>query len=220
MKGMGRPLAASLLPLAALLASSAGAAARTAQAAADIAAEAIRRLDLQTDLPRQKEPLSWNWRIPLPRELFWGAVILAGVLLLYFFVKDVLPGLLPVRRGAWADGEGVAAAGTEVASEAAALAAEDLARQGRFVEAMHVLLLQSLAEIRRRRGESFAQSQTSREILRSVRLSETGRAALRDIVARVERSYFGDHPAGAAEYRSCRDSFDLLTAALDGDARA
>ena len=37
-------------------------------------------------------------------------------------------------------------------------AADELAAQGRFVEAMHVLLLQALADIRRRLDEEFADS--------------------------------------------------------------
>ncbi len=46
-------------------------------------------------------------------------------------------------------------------------AADELAAEGRFVEAMHVLLLQALADMRRRLDEQFADSLTSREILRA-----------------------------------------------------
>ena len=49
--------------------------------------------------------------------------------------------------------------------------------------------------------EQFADSLTSREILRSTRLSDAGRASLRDIVNRVEWTYFGEHPAALAGLR-------------------
>ncbi|HXZ01068.1 MAG TPA: DUF4129 domain-containing protein [Stellaceae bacterium] len=208
---MARPgIGLSLALAAALLANAAAAATRTAEEVARTAAEAIRGLDLQLDLPREPEPVSWH--IPLPPELVVGTVILGALLLLYFFVKEVIPGLMLSSAGAdWEEGGGE---GGPSAPEEAVIAAEDLARQGRFVEAMHALLLQALAEIRRRRDQAFAESLTSREILRRVRLSEEGEASLRDIVARVEWSYFGAHPAGPDDYRQCRGSFDRLAAAL------
>jgi hypothetical protein len=98
--------------------------------------------------------------------------------------------------------------------------ADELARQGRFVEAMHTLLLQSLADIRLRLDERFADSLTSREILRSARLPERGRAPLREIIARVEWTYFGEHPAEAADYQACRQRFGELAEALHGEVPA
>jgi len=193
------------------------AAAETAQQIGQVARDAIRRLDLQLDLPHEPEPRSWNWHIPLPRELFWGAVILAALVLLYLLVTQVLPGL---ALGPRADREENAEAGPTgaAAPEAVVAAADELAQQGRFAEAMHALLLHSFAEIRRRRGAGFAPSLTSREILRRVGLSDAARAALGDIVGRVERSHFGEHPAGPMDYRACRSSFDRLGAALASEA--
>jgi hypothetical protein len=111
--------------------------------------------------------------------------------------------------------------GGKAGSPAAALgAADEFAAQGRFVEAMHVLLLQGLAAIRAGLDEEFADSLTSREILRRARLSDPGRASLRDIVNRVEWTYFGQYPAALADYQACRASFNTLTQALHGDAPA
>jgi hypothetical protein len=98
------------------------------------------------------------------------------------------------------------------------VAADELAQQGRFVDAMHVLLLQGLADIRRHLDEQFADSLTSREILRSTKLSDQGRVSLRDIITRVEWTYFGEHPAGSSDYAACRDSFNALARALHGTA--
>ena len=202
----------------AIAASVAAAAAETREEIGKAAAEAIGRLDLQLDLPHAPEVVSW--RIPVPPELVWGTLILGALLLLYFFVKEVIPGLTLSPRGDDWDESASAREGGARPPEEAAVAAEELARQGRFVEAMHVLLLQALADIRRRHDQAFAESLTSREILRHVRLPEPGQASLRDIVARVEWSYFGEHPAGPDDYQGCRDSFDRLTAALHGPAGA
>jgi hypothetical protein len=97
-------------------------------------------------------------------------------------------------------------------------AADQLSRYGRFVEAMHMLLLQSLAEIRQRLGVQFADSLTSREILRGTTLSPQGRASLREIVAAVEWTYFGGYPAEMRDYAACRRSFENLRRALAGGA--
>src|ERR1051326_5541472 len=91
-----------------------------------------------------------------------------------------------------------------------------LAAQGRFAEAMHVLLLHALAVIRRRLDEPFADSMTSREILRSRQLPDSLRAPLREVVGRVEWSYFGEHPAADDDYAACRASFAALAQALHG----
>lgn len=96
--------------------------------------------------------------------------------------------------------------------------ADDLARQGLFVEAMHVLLLRSVNEMRRRLDVSIAASLTSREILSRVGLSPEGRRLFADIIGRVEISYFGFHQPGADEYAACRRSFEELTGAMRREA--
>ena len=109
----------------------------------------------------------------------------------------------------------------KVSSETDALAAADrLSREGSFVEAMHVLLLHSLAEIRRQLGEQFADSLTSREIVRAARITGGARTALRDIVGAVERTYFGAYPAEAGDYATCRQNFATLQQALRSGAPA
>jgi hypothetical protein len=114
----------------------------------------------------------------------------------------------------WSDDAEAAAELEAGAPEAVAAAADDLARQGRFSEAMHALLLQSLADVRSRLDEQFADSLTSREILRSTKLPGEGREPLREIIARVERTYFGEYAAGPQDYRACRDRFAELERVL------
>jgi hypothetical protein len=213
------PLAAAVLAMAARSA--------YAQAAADAqkaATEAIRRLDLQTELPHGVEPdvaRFFSWHIKLPSEIsliLWTAIFCAALFLLYLFVIHARGDLFARWRLA-SEGAGDAATGGTHRPQAPAeamITADELARQGRFVEAMHTLLLQSLADMRQRLDEQFADSLTSREILRSSRLPDNGRASLREIIAHVEWTYFGHHPAGAADYQVCREKFSELSQALHG----
>lgn len=207
------------LATAALLAGSGGRLmAQTPQQVQSVTQEVIRRLDLQTNLPREPEPRPVTLR--LPAEVLWVVVVIALGVLLYAF-RDLLPGLARLRQGgAWSDAAAMPDGSDGRSPTAVMGAADDLAAQGRFVEAMHVLLLQGLSDIRERLAEQFADSLTSREILRRAQLSAEGRTSLQDIIHRVEWTYFGEHPAALVDYQACRASFDALARALHGSAAA
>jgi len=192
-------------------------AAQTPEEAQTLAQQAVRRLDLQTELLRQPEP--FQWEINLPPETLWLVVIFGVGMLLYVF-RDMIPMFRIGRDAAWSGDATDAAETGRPASGVALGAADDLAAQGRYVEAMHVLLLQALAEIRARLNEPFADSLTSREILRSRQLSDGLRDPLRDVVNRVEWTYFGEHPAERNDYLACRSSFAALARSLYGSAAA
>ena len=189
-----------------------------AQTPADIA-RAVRdlpgSLDLQTEFPSLKpdevdEPGYLN--LDIARVLLWTAVI-AGAGVLAYFIRDVLPVFGVARRPRW---EGSADSPTfEVRSvnAAARAAADELAAQGRFVEAMHVLLLQGLDEMRML-DLRFADSLTSREIASQANVSASAKTALREIIQWVERAYFGDHPVDRNDYDACRRSFVALGSIL------
>ena len=178
-----------------------------------LAEQAIHRLDLQTELRREDEPQHPSYRLNLPPETVWIAVIVGVIILAYAF-RDLIPVLRAGRGGAWDEDEAASLATGPRPAEVVLEAADDLAAQGRFVEAMHVLLLQALADIRRRLDEEFADSLTSREILRSRQLSELLRRPLREVISRVEWTYFGGHSADRDDYLACRASFSTLAQAL------
>ncbi len=201
-------------PLCALAAAN-GAGRRPPEAADTAARDSIRSLDLQTEFPNDADSVKIS--IPIPEELVWLALACAAALVLYS-LRDSLPFLRRDRDERWeTPAESAGEAGRNGAIDALA-AADALSRDGRFVEAMHMLLLQSLVEIRQQLGAHFADSLTSREILRGVRLPPQGRASLRDIVAAVERTYFGGYPAAPDDYAACRQSFDSLRLAMRGGA--
>lgn len=192
-------------------------AAQTPQQVQALATQAVQRLNLQTELLRQPEPL--QWQLNLPPEVLWFVIIIAVGALLYAF-RDTLPMLRFGRNGAWSTDEAAISQAGPGAPTVALGTADDLAAQGRFVEAMHVLLLQALTEIRLRLDEQFADSMTSREILRSRHLSDELRRPLGEVVGRVEWTYFGEHPAARDDYLACRSSYSALARSLYGGAPA
>jgi hypothetical protein len=157
--------------------------------------------------------------VEIVRVLLWIAVI-AGAGVLAYFIGDVLPAFGLAGGPRWDDpGEGAGISGRGV-NQAARVAADELAAQGRFVEAMHVLLLQGLDEMRMRLDLRFADSLTSREIVIRSNAPADAKAALREIIQWVERAYFGDHPADRNDYDACRRSFLALGTALGAGGRA
>jgi hypothetical protein len=211
----GRCLFAIRCSLLAFFILGAAASAQTPQEVQKIAEQVIRRLDLQTELPRGPEPPKPVF-IKFPQELLWVVVAIGIGVLLYAF-RDMIPILRARQRGGAWSGEQEASADDGPRAPAVVLgAADELAAQGRFMEAMHVLLLQGLTDIRQRLDEQFGDSLTSREILRGTKLSEAGRAPLRDIIDRVELTYFGRRPAALPDYQACRASFNALAQALHG----
>ena len=94
--------------------------------------------------------------------------------------------------------------------------ADELAGAGSFAEAMHVLLLRSVNEMRARLASPIAASLTSREILGRLEMSHEERVIFASIVGGVEISRFGAHHPGEDEYLECRRNFDALTELLRG----
>jgi hypothetical protein len=194
-------------------------AAQAATDAGEIVRQAIRRHGIQADMPvpapRASSWLDWlkfDISADTGRILLWGAVIL-GVAVTIWSLRDSLPAFSRSRRikaGELPPGLSDPSARMEEAQ----LEADDLARRGQYGEAMHVLLLKSLAEIRLRLGTSFAVSLTSREILRKVSLPQSGSGALGAIVQSVEQTYFGGRPAGREDYLGCRQEFETLRRSL------
>jgi hypothetical protein len=210
-------LRAGLLAAAAPLIMAGQLAAQTPEQVQKAAEDAIHRLDLQTEFPRGPEPL--NWHFELPPETLWIVIAIGLGVLLYAF-RDLIPIWRAGTGGTWAADE-IALGETTPGDQAVIIeAADELAARGRFVEAMHMLLLHGLAHIRLRLDRQLSDSLTSREILHSTNLPAAARASLRDVVARVELTYFGQQPAGLADYAACRESFNALARSLYGSASA
>ena len=90
--------------------------------------------------------------------------------------------------------------------------AEELAAAGRYAEAMHCVLLAAMAMIGGGQPRKSADSLTSWELLRAAALTPPQLQALRDLVFRVERAWFGHRPAGLDDYRQVRGMFEAFSA--------
>lgn len=102
---------------------------------------------------------------------------------------------------------------------ASADGAEALAREGRFAEAIHALLLRALAELAARSGSPAASAaRTSREVLRDAGLGPEARAALSPLVAAVEWAHFGGRTAGSEDYAACAGHYRRFTDACRATA--
>ncbi len=143
--------------------------------------------------------------------LVWAAAIFAAI----FLGVTLFDGLSDRRRRtrtAFMAEEG--ATSTHRARARASLStADELAAAGRYTEAIHQLLADAVALLRRRIGAELSDALTSREIVRTVRLPEAERNALRDIVTRVEQTWFAQRLAAVDDYAAVRASFGIFTVA-------
>jgi uncharacterized protein DUF4129 len=79
--------------------------------------------------------------------------------------------------------------------------AEELARAGRYAEALGHRFLAVVLELERAEALRFHVSKTPAEYVGEVRLDESGRATFAGLVARLYRHLFGAVPCDETEYR-------------------
>jgi Domain of unknown function (DUF4129) len=91
--------------------------------------------------------------------------------------------------------------------------ADQMAAAGRYGPAMHQVWLAAVATITPTLGTPAADSLTSWELLRAVQLHAPQRQALREVVTRVDRAWFGRQPANLADYQAVRGSYQTFIAA-------
>lgn len=80
--------------------------------------------------------------------------------------------------------------------------AEELARAGRYAEALAHRFLAVVLELDRRKALRFHVSKTPAEYVGEARLNDTGRASLAGLVAQLYRHLFGAIPCDATEYEA------------------
>jgi uncharacterized protein DUF4129 len=88
--------------------------------------------------------------------------------------------------------------------------ADELARAGRYAEALAHRFVALLLELERRCALTFHPSKTPAEYVREARLDESGRASLADLVARLYRHLFGAVPCDDATYREFGAAADAV----------
>jgi hypothetical protein len=157
--------------------------------------------DYQAALPKDPAPPR-SFDLPLGpielllRILLWTALAVLVILAVSWLVRRLSGGARDVEVP---EAELPASLAIPIAS------AEALAAEGRFAEAIHALLLETLEALSR--AARLAPSLTSREIVARAALPEPARDALGGLVVAVEVSRFGGAPAGQDEYRACLSRF-------------
>lgn len=189
-----------------------------AQSTREAVGNAVERVygarDYQTEMP-QEEPVEVFQPLKIPdiaKEIIRIVLItllVVGGLLLLFFLVNAFPTLRErlKRRAAGAAQIGAMPIASDADREHLEVAlgeADRLARLGAYGEALHLLLLYCLNEMRRRFGLGLPPSLTSREILGLSALPEIRRTGLSVIVSAVEVSHFGGRPTDETTYRLCR----------------
>jgi hypothetical protein len=181
----------------------------------EMALRALEAIGAQREMPSVSVSHGFSvFRWLFARGSAIGDAVFVGLLVLCLGL--ILVAVLRARgrqRAAWQESVAVAASPTGSASPHLERA-EVFARDGRYGEAMHELLLQALADIRGQAGNSLGPSLTSREILQQARLGDLPRAALRMLIGRVEYTYFGLRSAEGSDYQASRADLDRLRQAL------
>lgn len=200
-----------LLPLAGAYAQSGGDAVREARDRV-LADDAY-----QTALPEPRElPDIEPFSIPpwLAETLYW-AILIGIAALVLFFLGNLALDLLRNRSAFKPNRErhdGTLRIETPPIERRAVdtgtlTEADRMAAEGRFSEAIHLLLLVALARLRRELGPRVAPALTGREVLRLPGLPGGTTEPLATMVQLSEINHFGGRTAAEPDYRRCRADF-------------
>ena len=148
---------------------------------------------------------------PLFRVIFWAAVVVVVAGLLYFLFGEAIRMRLGFsRKPKDKPSDDVLTDIRPDADKARSLLeeADALAREGRFAEAVHLLLFRSIEDVQERLEGGVPTSLTAREIAGLGSLPERARRALRPIIQIVENSFFGGRAVDADGWQSARRSYE------------
>lgn len=192
-------------------------------------AEKFERLhrDLLTDPSLQFQfekaeapPVPPSWLEPLIRFLeaispflsyiFWAGIAVVVGLIVYALVREVMRRLPQHTDEAAAETDIAVPEYRPAAARAHALLeeADRLAAEGRFGEAVRVLLHRSIEDMEAVFPTAIVPSMTSREISTIEHLSAHGRSTFVKIAQAVERSLFAGRPLTADVYADCRRAYE------------
>jgi hypothetical protein len=181
----------------------------------------LRQGDLQFDLAAYRPPTPPDWLKPLLDFLaslapifpyiFWGGLILGGLAILFFILRELVGLRLPrFRRRAKAASTEPDWRPTEARARTLLEEADRLAAEGRFDEAAHLILFRSIEDIDGRWPNLVRPALTSRDIAAHRGLPERARQTFGEIARVVERSFFGGAQLGAADFAFCRGVYEAF----------
>lgn len=144
---------------------------------------------------------------PVLQYVFWGGLIAGIALLAYLLLGEFLPDHL------FGKSIKVAATDWRPEPEAARALLEDadsLAAQGRFGEAVHLLLFRSIEDLSGRRPGAVRPDLTSRDIADLDVVPAEPRAAFARLAQTVERSFFGGRAVNAEVFQAARGDYQAF----------
>jgi hypothetical protein len=178
--------------------------------------------DFQFSFPTYVPPKEPEWVKALGqflhdhgRLLGWIAWIVVGALALYLLYRLAMtygPDIVKWRPGKKPEKtllqQTVTWRPTEVQARQLLKESDTLAAEGRYSEAVHLLLLRSIEDIQARRAGLLRPTLTSREIAMLRALPGPARQAFTAIANVVERGRFAALPIGADDFRRCRQEYE------------
>jgi hypothetical protein len=199
------------------VAADAGAAAEQKLAAAHQVLRQTKGLQFDFTTAHPEKPPAWAEALlrflsefaPVLKYVFWGGLALALVMIAWFIVSELMSGRIDGRMGRKSFTQG--GVRPEPARALALLEEADrLAAEGRFDEAIHVLLFRSIDDISGRRPGAVKPALTSRDIVRLAAMPDEARHAFARIAEAVERTFFGGRPAAKDDFARCRSDYETF----------
>lgn len=143
-----------------------------------------------------------GWRV-----ILWGIGIVIVVALLFALVPSLRQWIAEKLGRNRLVEEAPPWVPTERRARALLEDADALATQGRYDEAVHLLLFRSIDDIVAWRGDVVRPADTSRDIARADALPENARGVFAGIVAAVERSLFGGRALVEDDWQRARADY-------------
>jgi hypothetical protein len=149
---------------------------------------------------------------PVLMWLFWALVAAGVILIVFLIVREAMRVRWPERFGGKKKPKVEPEEWRPTAAQALALLedVDKLAAQGRFAEAVHLLLFRSIQDIQGKRPNLVRPALTSRDISGLSALPEAARRAFGGIAQVVERSHFGGRPVDKDDFAACRDAYEAF----------
>ena len=147
---------------------------------------------------------------PFLQYIFWGALALVIGAIAFAVIREIVNRRAPRRIAAAAEPPPVDLTPAPERALALRADADRLAAEGRYAEAVHLLLLRSVADIEALRPATVRPSMTSREIAGLSVLPASALAAFTRVAEVVERSFFGGRAVDADGYSQCRSAYEAF----------
>ncbi len=179
----------------------------------------LRHSELQFDFPAFEPPkppewLTWLGKLleaamPVLQWVFWIAVAVCAAAILLFLAREAMRLRWPApNRKVDAKPQWPEWRPTPERAQLLLADADGLAAQGRFADAVHLLLLRSIQDIEQFRPRVVQRAFTSREIGGLGVLPASARTAFSEIMRVVETSLFGGMPVEAGDFTRCRSDYE------------